>query len=136
MFQQGDVIRFMERRTLRSKCPPLAGCLQRGMCVLDVGSSIGAMTTEVARLVAPGDVTGVDVAPKAIEDGRKAAAERGPENLRFQVADTYDLPFEDDEFDLTYSLALMVWLRDPVTALIEQKRVTRRGGWVAAGTGD
>jgi SAM-dependent methyltransferase len=91
---------------------------------------------DVAQIVRPGSVVGIDALENAIEEARRLAEARQVANVTFQVGDAYHLEFDDETFDLTYSLALLVWLRDPVRALKEQKRVTKKGGWVAASIGD
>jgi len=45
--------------------------------------------------------------------------------------DASRLPFADGFFDLTYCHYLFLWLKHPLQALQEMKRVTRPGGWVA-----
>ena len=56
--------------------------------------------------------------------------ERRIANVTFQVGDVYSLEFADDTFDVVFAHALMGWLPDPVKALVEMKRVTKKGGWV------
>lgn len=57
-------------------------------------------------------------------------------NVTFQAGDTYALDFADKTFDVTYSLNVLVHIREPVRALREQARVTKRGGWVVGSLGD
>jgi ubiquinone/menaquinone biosynthesis C-methylase UbiE len=131
-----EVVDGYRSRELASKCPPLIPYLRPGAAVLDVGCSVGAMTVEVAQIVHPGPVVGVDIVESAIAEARDLVEKGRIDNVTFQVGDTYHLDFEDQTFDVVYSLALLVWLHDPIRALKEQKRVTKRGGWVAASTGD
>ncbi len=42
------------------------------------------------------------------------------------------LPYPDRAFDIVYSHFLLLWVRDPLRALREMKRVTRQGGFVIA----
>ncbi len=42
------------------------------------------------------------------------------------------LPFCDAAFEITFCHFLLLWLPDPLAALKEMARVTRKGGWVAA----
>jgi SAM-dependent methyltransferase len=131
-----EVLEGYRSRELGSKCPPLRTYLHPGATVLDVGCSAGSMTMDVAQMVHPGSVVGIDPLENAIEEARRLAEARQVENVTFQVGDSYHLGFDDETFDLTYSLAVLVWLRDPIRALKEQKRVTRKGGRVAASIGD
>src|SRR5207302_9679818 len=60
--------------------------LKPGVRVLDCGCGPGAITADVAALVAPGEVVGVDIEPGQVETARQRAAERGIANVRFEVA--------------------------------------------------
>jgi len=75
----------------------------------------------------PARMYGLDLDAKALEECQdhvsKAALVRG---------DALDLPFPDQAFDVIYSHYLLLWVRDPLRALGEMKRVTRRQGYVLA----
>jgi len=58
------------------------------------------------------------------------AKDKGLSNVEFKTGDCYSLDFRDRTFDMVYSHAVFEWLQEPVKALKELERVTRRGGWV------
>jgi ubiquinone/menaquinone biosynthesis C-methylase UbiE len=82
----------------------------------------------LAGIVAPGSVTGVDVAESQIELARKLARERRALHVRFEKASVYALPFPDGAFDVFFAHALFEHLADPVAALREARRVLKPGG--------
>lgn len=125
-----------KERRLDLLCPSLRAYLQPGMKVLDVGCGPGPVTLDVAAAVYPGTVVGVDFSAPSITQARATAEAVQCPNITFQVGDTYQLDFADETFDLVYSTNLLVWLREPVRALAEQRRVTKRGGWVFAQLAD
>ena len=63
-----------------------------------------------------------------IDQANLLTSDNGAENLEFQVANIYDLSFEDDEFDVDISSAVAENLSNPVRALREIYRVTKSGG--------
>lgn len=130
-----EMLKSKERR-LDILCPPLRAYLKPGMKVLDVGCGPGPVTLDVAEAVYPGAVVGVDFSAPSITQACAAAEAAQCQNITFQVGDTYKLDFADETFDLVYSTNLLGWLREPVRALAEQRRVTKRGGWVFAQLGD
>jgi len=67
------------------------------------------------------DVAGVDRDADMVQK----AHNRG---LKVIQADVYDLPCEDDSYDLVYCSFLMLWLKDPIKAISEMKRVAKH--WV------
>lgn len=104
--------------------------LASGMRLLDVGCGPGSVTLDLAALVAPGEVVGVDIEPQQVERARALAAERGVTNARFERGDAYALPFPDGAFDAVFAHAVLTHLRDPLAALMEFRRVLRPGGVV------
>ena len=105
--------------------------LSPGMSVLDCGCGPGAITFGLAESVAPGRVVGIDLEPTMIERSRAAAAEQGAPNAEFRVANIYDLPFADAEFDVAFSSAVTEHLSEPTRALEEMRRVVKPGGLAA-----
>lgn len=138
MWQKDDIIEGLKRkeRRLDIQCPLLRAYLKSGMKVLDVGCGPGPVTFDTAEAVYPGEVVGVDFSDRSIAEAQIAAEAAQCQNITFQVGDTYKLDFADETFDLVYSTNLLVWLNQPVQALAEQRRVTKRGGWVFAHLGD
>ena len=102
--------------------------LSEGMSLLDCGCGPGPLTLGFAEIVAPGRVVGIDIEPTMIDQANELKSDGGPDNLKFQVGDIYDLSFEDGEFDVVFSSAVIEHLSDPVRALREVLRVTKPGG--------
>lgn len=73
------------------------------------------------------DVVGTDVDPAEIEFARGHS--RGKEGLKFVEADSTELPFADDEFDLVLSMMVMHHISNWRDALSEIVRVLRPGGY-------
>lgn len=100
--------------------------------VLDVGCGSGSITREIARNLPKGSVIGVDREPKHIDFARRKAAAEGIENIRFEVGDALNLPFDTGSFDVVWSKLLLQWVKEREVALREFVRVTRPGGRVIA----
>lgn len=110
--------------------------LSSGLRLLDVGCGPGSISTDLAELVAPGKVVGVDASLDVLEYARNLAASREVDNVVFQQSDAYHLGFDDNSFDVVYSHQVLQHLARPVEALIEFKRVLRRGGLLAVRDAD
>src|SRR5262249_43228251 len=97
----------------------------RGRSVLEVGCGAGV---DLARFAKGGaDVTGVDLAPLAIELARANFAQRGLVG-RFDVADGERLPFHDNAFDLVYAHGVVQYTANPRKLVEECRRVLKPGG--------
>ena len=105
--------------------------LTPGMNLLDCGCGPGSITLGLGEAVSPGRVVGVDIEPGMIEQAKAIARENGVNNVVFRVADIYDLPFADGQFDVVFSSAVLEHLADPVGALRSLRRVLKPGGLAA-----
>ena len=91
----------------------------RGARILDAACGEGygsALLAEAAE-----SVTGVDIAPEAIEHARRRYGHL--RNLRFEVADCTQLPFNDDEFRQVVSFETLEHLAEQEALLAEFRRV-------------
>jgi ubiquinone/menaquinone biosynthesis C-methylase UbiE len=129
-----SVLRSHRWRNAANSAGYLLDHLRTGDRLLDVGCGPGTITVDLARLVAPGEVVGVDITDAPLDEARAAAA--GVANVRFEVADTYRFGYADDSFDVVHAHQVCQHLTDPVAALAEMRRVCRPGGYVAVRDAD
>ncbi|SFB14659.1 Methyltransferase domain-containing protein [Cellulomonas marina] len=129
-----SVLRSHRWRTAENSAAYLLPSLSPGLRLLDVGCGPGSVSIDLAGRVA--EVVGVDAAEAVVAAAREAARDAGRENVRFEVADAYALPFPDASFDVVHAHQLLQHLTDPVAALREMRRVARPGGLVAVRDAD
>ena len=120
--------RFMGRYSV-PLAPLLAdfAAVTAGQRVLDVGCGPGALTTELVKRLGPVAVSAVDPSESFVD----AAITRHP-GVDVRRAAAEDLPFDDAAFDAALAQLVVHFMVDPVAGLGEMRRVTRRGGVVAA----
>lgn len=128
--------RMMVNRRAARQAAFLLPHLRPGMDLLDCGSGPGSITADLASLVAPGQVVGIDIGEEEVERARAYAAETGIANVTFRVGDVYALPFADSIFDAVFSNALLDHLRSPQQAIAEMYRVLKPGGVLGVRTAD
>ncbi|MEV7084882.1 methyltransferase domain-containing protein [Streptomyces sp. NPDC093085] len=131
-----SVLRSHTWRTAANSAAYLLPELRAGQDVLDVGCGPGTITADLAALVAPGAVTGVDASEGVLDTARATVAAAGGPEVRFAVADVHELDFPDDSFDVVHAHQVLQHVGDPVQALREMRRVCRPGGIVAARDSD
>ncbi len=104
--------------------------LRPGMHLIDCGCGTGSITVGLAETISPGEVTGIEISASDVDLARGRAKEGGHTNLRFEVADVYELPLPDESVDGAFFHAIFGHLNDPVRALREAHRVLKPGGVV------
>ena len=131
-----SVLRSHIWRTAANSAGYLLGELKPGQRLLDVGCGPGTVTVDLAGLVSPGPVIGVDAAIDVVRQAEQRRAEPSATNVSFAAADTYRLPFEDGTFDVAHAHQVLQHLSEPVAALLELRRVLRAGGILAVRDSD
>src|SRR5262249_40471270 len=102
---------------------------QPGERVLDAGCGSGWLSRAIAPVVSPGGhVTGIDLAPAAVDLAIRLAEERAPAALSYQQADLHALPFDEASFDAAVCISVLGFCVDRVRALSELRRVLVPGG--------
>jgi SAM-dependent methyltransferase len=131
-----SVLRSHTWRTAANSAGYLLGSLRSGQDLLDVGCGPGTITLDLAALVAPGRVVGVDAEAEVIAAAERRRRQTGLTNVRFVAGDVYDLEFDEASFDVVHAHQVLQHLADPVAALVEMGRVLRPGGILAVRDSD
>ena len=131
-----SVLRSHTWRTAANSAAYLLGSLRPGHDVLDVGCGPGTITLDLAELVAPGRVVGLDAAGEVVAQADELRRSRGVPNAEFRTGDVYALDLPDASFDVVHAHQVLQHLTDPVAALVEMRRVLRPGGVLGVRDGD
>jgi ubiquinone/menaquinone biosynthesis C-methylase UbiE len=74
--------------------------------------------------------TGIDFSPRMVRLARARAEKRGLDNVRVEVGDGQELPFDDASFDLAFCMFALFFFPDRARGLAELHRALRPGGTV------
>jgi len=94
--------------------------------ILDIGSGIGGLV----RLISThyeANVTGIDITPEFVETAIKINDLLGL-NIKFQIGDALNIPFDKNEFDLVTLLHVGMNIPDKNKLFSEASRVLNKGG--------
>jgi SAM-dependent methyltransferase len=83
-----------------------------------------------------GSAVGIDLSADLIAAAGADAKTKGLENVSFQVADVYSLPFQTETFDAVLEDRVLQHLSSPLKAVQEMLRVTKKGGVLVCGNPD
>jgi len=127
-----SVLRSHRQRTAENSAAYLLPSLRPGLAVLDVGCGPGTITADLAALVAPGRVVGIDVDAAVVEEARAGAAARGLDNVEFVAGDFRTIDVDRGAFDVVHAHQVLQHLRDPVGALRAMGALARPGSGIVA----
>jgi len=102
------------------------GRVQQASQILDVGCGIGGATLHLAKKFGAA-ATGITLSPVQADRARERAKSLGIA-ARFEVADALAMPFDDESFDLVWSLESGEHMPDKQKFLSECCRVLKPGG--------
>jgi len=102
--------------------------VNRNSRVIDIACGKGTTAILLAEKFGC-EVVGIDLAPELIDEAIHLAEKKGLSGkITFHVGDALGLPFDDAEFDIAISQAMLVLIEDKVRAIQEAKRVIRPNG--------
>lgn len=109
---------------------------EEGSLVLEAGCGVGSQTKIIAPMNSGVSFISMDLSSTSIEKAKGAIAKENIENVRFQLADIFELPYEDAHFDHIFVCFVLEHLARPMDALRELKRVLRTNGTITIIEGD
>ncbi|HML05222.1 MAG TPA: methyltransferase domain-containing protein [Methanobacterium sp.] len=107
-----------------------------GSFVLEAGCGVGAQTIMLAKNSPDAHITSIDISEESIKHAKTLIEKNGFSNVKFQTADLFNLPFEDESFDHIFVCFVLEHLQDPIAALKSLKRVLKKGGSITVIEGD
>lgn len=107
-----------------------------GASVLEAGCGVGAQTVTLARNSPGARFTCVDVSAESLDAACSRARAASLENVTFQRADIFALPFRDETFDHVFVCFVLEHLSRPGEALSSLVSRLRPGGTLTVIEGD
>ncbi|PSM18210.1 hypothetical protein C7T96_10085 [Nitratireductor sp. StC3] len=114
--------RFFPAHDLRS--------LMAGKSVLDFGSGYGGRTVRYGKFASR--VCGIEPVEAHIDAGKEFANQEGATNVEFKLCGDYDIPYDDNTFDMVVTFDVLEHVADPRKSLAEIYRVLKPDGTVFA----
>jgi ubiquinone/menaquinone biosynthesis C-methylase UbiE len=125
VFYKRAIGELPEMESSKAAAKLLAGWVQDGTTILDVGCGAGHYLRSFKNAIpARFSYTGADLTPLYIDLARKAFADQP--DVRFEVADVFNLPFADQQFDIVHCSNVLLHLPSIRKPLQELCRVARK----------
>jgi len=102
--------------------------------VLEVGSNTGFTSLEIAHTLKC-KIEGIDISESCVAESREKLLsdnQQIQQLVNFRVGSAYDIPFEDNTFDLVVTGGATSFMDDKQRAVNEYKRVVKPWGFISA----
>ncbi len=107
-----------------------------GSRVLEAGCGVGAQTVTLARHSPEAEIVSIDISADSVRAAADRVQAAGLNNVQFQQADLFALPFGTASFDHVFVCFVLEHLARPVEALRRLKNLLRPGGTITVIEGD
>jgi ubiquinone/menaquinone biosynthesis C-methylase UbiE len=107
-----------------------------GTTALEAGCGVGAQTVTLARNSPGARFTCIDVSPRSLEAAQARVRAASIENVTFQQADIFELPFPEESFDHVFVCFVLEHLLRPREALASLRSRLKPGGTITVIEGD
>lgn len=107
-----------------------------GSLVLEAGCGVGAQTITLAKNSPKALITSIDISETSVNEARGKVAAAGLNNVHFEQADIFNLPYEPESFDHIFVCFVLEHLPRPVEALQILKKYLKPGGTITVIEGD
>ena len=91
--------------------------------ILDVGCASGWFISRISNKFPKAKCYGIDIYDRGIKYAKKTYPK-----IEFMVADAHKIPYKKNTFDLVVCTEVLEHLDDPKSAILEIKRVLKKGG--------
>lgn len=98
--------------------------------ILEIACSTGYNSIPIAKNYNC-NITGIDISEISIKRAQEKLNKINLDNIKFEVADAQNLPFENESFDRVFGEAIVALLPEKENLLNEFLRVTKKGGKIA-----
>jgi ubiquinone/menaquinone biosynthesis C-methylase UbiE len=106
--------------------------IKDGDKVLEIGSGSGFFTLPVARALGPdGKIAALDIQQEMLDKiTKKLDKEENTDvkNIKLVKASAYEIPYPAESFDVVFTVSVLQEIPDPHEALMEARRVLKKGG--------
>jgi SAM-dependent methyltransferase len=104
--------------------------------ILEAGCGVGSQTKIIAPNNPSCQFTSIDISETSLEKAKNLIKSLNIKNVEFQIGDIFNLKFGAESFDHIFVCFVLEHLSNPVQALLNLKKVLRKGGTITVIEGD
>jgi tocopherol O-methyltransferase len=135
LLQFGGIQQYYDQKKGEKSSGNQSGSASTIMKVLDVGCGIGGSSHHIAQKYPGTHCTGVTLSPIQVGIAQNNTKKLGlADQCEFHCANALDLPFEENSFDIIYSMESGEHMPDKERFLSEMRRVCKENGRIIMAT--
>jgi SAM-dependent methyltransferase len=100
--------------------------IEKASHILEIGCGTGAVLSDTSNYT-DASLHGLDLQLPSL----RFAYQTNPSAI-LTCANALNLPFPPNSFDFVFCHFFLLWIKDPLAALLEMHRISRPGGWILA----
>jgi SAM-dependent methyltransferase len=104
--------------------------------ILEAGCGVGSQTKIIAPKNPSCQFTSIDISETSLYKAKNLIQSMNIKNVEFQIGDIFNLKFEAESFDHIFVCFVLEHLSNPVQALLNLKKILRKGGTITVIEGD
>jgi SAM-dependent methyltransferase len=104
--------------------------------ILEPGCGVASQTKIIAPKNPSCQFTSVDISQESLDKAKKTIQSLNIKNVEFRIGDIFNLNFKPESFDHVFVCFVLEHLSNPVQALLNLKKVLRKGGTMTVIEGD
>lgn len=109
---------------------------KEGSLILEAGCGVGAQTKTVTAQNPKSNFISIDISEDSVKEAQSLIMSKGIDNVEFMVADIFDLPFKNEQFDHIFLCFVLEHLPNPIQALEKLKSKLKYNGTITLIEGD
>ncbi len=99
--------------------------------ILDAGCGSGEMMVTISRYLPACEITGIDISDPLLEYANQLKIINHLNNrVQFIKGNVKKMPFENNSFDVVFSVNMVHFVDDPIRMLNEMERILKPGGYL------
>ncbi len=99
--------------------------------IIDVGCGFGEMCMVLAKEIPDCEVVGVDLSKPLLDYARDSIYKESiKSSVKFEIGNVEKMSFEDNSFDVVFSVNMVHWVSDPISMLNEIERILKPQGYL------
>jgi len=135
-YSQEEAIRLNDQADSLAELLHYDSIWPEGSHILEAGCGIGSQIKTIAPQNKQANFRSIDISSASIQQAKQLVKTLGIDNVSFQQADIFNLPFEEAYFDHIFVCFVLEHLPKPTKALRHLKRVLKPGGTITVIEGD